>query len=123
MTPVDLTAGIVFVLIVIGLLTFFIWLTRTLPSYQPLKVGPPPPIFVERDLSGRITPPKLGWNWWAFFLGPIWYLAEGLWVYAIILVLLVGLSGGILLPFAMIYAGAKANEALADARLARHSVY
>ncbi len=119
----DLTSLIVFVLIVIGLLTFFIWLTRTLPSYQPLKVGPPPPVYVERDLSHRITPPKLGWNWWAFFLGPIWYLAEGLWVYAIILVLLVGLSAGILLPFVMLYAGAKANETLADAHLARDSFY
>jgi hypothetical protein len=119
----DITSAIVFVLIIIGLLTFFLWLTRTLPSSQPLKVGPPPPVYVERDLSHHVTPPKLGWNWWAFFLGPFWYLAEGLWAHAIILVLLVGLSAGILLPFVMLYAGAKANETLEDARLARHSVY
>ena len=119
----DLTAKIVLVIMLFGLLVVFIWLTRTLPSYQPLKVGPPPPIFVERDLSGHITPPKLGWNWWAFFLGPIWYLAEGLWVHAIILTLLIGLSGGILWPFAAVYAAAKANETLVDFRLARHSFY
>ena len=119
----DVTSLIVFVLILIGLLTFFLWLTRTLPAYQPLQVGPPPPVYVERAFAHHVTPPKLGWNWWAFFLGPIWYLAEGLWVYAIILVLLIGLSAAILLPFVMLYAGAKANETLADARLARLSVY
>jgi uncharacterized protein DUF2628 len=120
---VDIISLIVFVLIVFGLLIFFIWLTRTLPAYQPLKVGPPPPVYVERDLSHHVTPPKLGWNWWAFFLGPIWFLAEGLWVHAIILVLLIGLSAGILLPFAMLYSGAKAEETRKDAKLARLSVY
>jgi hypothetical protein len=39
------------------------------------------------------------------------------------LVLLLGLSALILLPFVMLYAGAKANETLADFRLARLSVY
>jgi len=120
---VALTGGIVFLLVLFGLLVFFVWLTRALSAYQPLKVGPVPSVYVERDLHLYTTPPKLGWNWWAFFLGPIWFLAEGLWIYAIILTLLVGLSGGILLPFAMLYSGAKATEALVDFRLARHSFY
>ncbi len=119
----DITSLTVFGIIVIGLVVFFIWLTRTLPAFQPLKVGPPPPVYVARDLSRHVTPPKLGWNWWAFFLGPIWFLAEGLWVHAIILTVLVGLSGGILLPFVMLYSGAKAEETRADARLARDSYY
>jgi hypothetical protein len=120
---VEPTARIVFVLILFGLLVLFMWLTRALAAYQPLKVGVSPPAFVERDLRSHRTPPKLGWNWWAFFLGPIWYIAEGLWVHAIILILLIGLSGGILLPFTMIYSGAKATETLEDSRLARHSFY
>lgn len=117
------TQSIVFLLILGGLLAFFIWLTRALRYTQPLKVGASPAIFVERDLRAHRTPPKLGWNWWAFFLGPIWYLAEGLWVYASILITLLWLSGGILLPFVMLYSGTKATETLADFRLARHSVY
>lgn len=117
------TPFIVFLLILGGLLAFFIWLTRALSHTQPLKVGASPAIFVERDLRTRRTPPKLGWNWWAFFLGPVWYLSEGLWVYASILITLLWLSGGILLPFVMIYSGTKANETLEDFRLARHSIY
>ncbi len=119
----DIAASVVFVLILVGLLAFFIWLTQVLTHSQPLKVGPSPAVFVERDLRRRSTPPKLGWNWWAFFLGPIWFLVEGLWVHAIILLILVGFSAGILLPFAMIYSGTKANETLEDSRLARHSFY
>jgi hypothetical protein len=120
---VQLTSTIVLLLIIIGLLGFFVWLTQALTSYQPLKVGPSPAVAVARDLRHRRTPPKLGWNWWAFFLGPIWFLSEGLWVHAIILVTLIGLSGGILLPFTMVYSGAKANETLQDFRLARHGYY
>lgn len=119
----DITAKIVFIAIVVGLLTFFIWLTRTLAREQPLKIGPSPAVFVERDLARRRTAPKLGWNWWAFFLGPLWFLAEGLWVHALILTLLIGLSAGLLLPFTMLYSATKAAEILEDARLARHSFY
>ncbi len=119
----ELTATIVFVLILFGLLVFFVWLTRALTAYQPLRVGASPAVFVGRDLGRRQTPPKLGWNWWAFVLGPVWFVAEGLWVHGIILLTLVGLSGGILLPFVMLYSGAKANETLQDFRLAKHSFY
>jgi hypothetical protein len=118
-----ITTSIVFVLILGGLLAFFIWLTRALSHTQPLKVGTSPAIFVERDLRTHRTPPKLGWNWWAFFLGPLWYLSEGLWVYASVLITLLWLSGAILLPFVMIYSGAKATETLEDFRLARHTIY
>ena len=113
----------VLILILVGLLTFFIWLLQALAHTQPLKVGPSPAIFVEHDLARRQTPPKLGWNWWAFFLGPIWFLAEGLWAYALILITLLGLSAGLLLPFVMLYSGAKAPEILEDMRLARHTFY
>lgn len=118
-----LTGSIVLILIVLGVLVLFAWIARTVPAYQPVKIGPSPAPFVANDLERRVTPPKLGWNWWAFFLGPIWFLFEGFWVQAIILLLLIGLSGGILLPFVMVYSGAKANETLVDFRLARHSFY
>ncbi len=118
-----LTGTVVFILVLFGLLVFFVWLARALPAHQPIKVGASPAVFVEQDLAHRTTPPKLGWNWWAFFLGPLWFLFEGLWIHTIILVILIGLSGGILLPFTMIYSGAKANETLVDFRLARHSFY
>jgi hypothetical protein len=119
----DITGTVVLILILVGLLTFFIWVTQALAHTQPLKIGPSPSVFVEQDLARRRTPPKLGWNWWAFFLGPLWFLAEGLWVQALILITLLGLSAGILLPFIMLYSGAKAAETLEDARLARHSFY
>jgi hypothetical protein len=119
----DITAKIVLIIILFGLLVVFIWYSRSRPAYAPVRVGVRPAEFVEDDLSHRRTPPKLGWNWWAFFLGPIWYLAEGLWVHAIILALLIGLTGGILWPFAAVYAGAKADETLADYRLARDTFY
>ncbi len=118
-----LTASIVFIIVLFGLLVFFIWVARTVPAHQPIRIGTSPAVAVARDLEGHVTPPKLGWNWWAFFLGPIWFLFEGLWVQAIILLSLIGLSGGILLPLVMIYSGAKAHETLVDFRLARHSFY
>jgi hypothetical protein len=119
----EITAWAVLILILVGLLAFFIWLTQALAHTQPLKVGSSPAVFVEHDLTRRRTPPKLGWNWWAFFLGPVWFLAEGLWVQALILITLLGLSAGMLLPFVMLYSGAKAAETLEDNRLARHSFY
>ncbi len=118
-----LTGSIVFIIVLFGFFVFFVWVARTVPAHQPIKIGASPAVAVAHELDGHVTPPKLSWNWWAFFLGPIWFLFEGLWVFSIILLLLIGLSGGILLPFTMIYAGAKANEALVDFRLARHSFY
>jgi hypothetical protein len=119
----DLTAKIVLVIVLFGLFVFFYWYASSRPAYAPVRVGSSPAAFVEADLARSAAPPKLGWNWWAFFLCPIWYVAEGLWAHAIILTLLIGMSGGILWPFAAVYAGAKANETLIDFRLARHSFY
>src|SRR3989449_10258142 len=67
--------------------------------------------------------PRLHVNWWALLLGPFWYLAKGLWVYASILFPIVLLSGGILAPFVWLYAGLKADEDLLDARIAWRSYY
>jgi hypothetical protein len=68
-------------------------------------------------------PPRLQVNWWALLLGPVWYLAKGLWVYASVLFTIVLLSGGVLAPFVWLYAGLKADEDLLDARIARRSYY
>ena len=118
-----MTGTIILILIIFGLLTLLIWLWRALATYPQDPAAQTPAAAVERDLAARATPGKLGWNWGAFFLGPIWYLLEGLWVYTFILAVLILLSGGILLPFVMLYSGLKANETLADKQLARHTVY
>lgn len=87
------------------------------------------PIGVERKedpiptLYHRPLPPRLGWNWWAFVLGPFWYLVRGLWVYASILFSLILLSGGVLIPFVWLYCGLKANEDLLDHQIAKRSYY
>jgi hypothetical protein len=114
---------VVLCLIGFGLLVSLIWLVRALTAYPHPEAALSPAAAVEHDLSGHASPPKLSWNWGAFFLGPIWYFMQGLWVYAIILICLIVLSGGILWPFVMLYSGLKANETLEDARLARHTVY
>src|SRR5437588_409281 len=117
------TTTIVLILIIIGLLALAVSLAQAVAAYPRVPAAHGPGAAVERDLGGRATPPKLGWNWGAFFLGPVWYLLQGLWTYTIIFTFMLMLSGGILLPFVMVYAGLKANETLEDARLARHSVY
>ena len=118
-----MTTTIILILIAFGLLTLLIWLWRALRTYPHGAAALTPAAAVERDLAANVTPGKLGWNWGAFFLGPVWFLLEGLWVYAIILTVLILLSGGILLPFVMLYSALKANETLADKRLAQHTVY
>jgi hypothetical protein len=118
-----ITERIVLSIIAFGVIVGLIWLNRVLASYPYDPSLSSRAAQVERDLSRHSTPPKLGWNWGAFFLGPVWYFFHGLWVHAVILTILIVLSGGILLPFVMLYGGLKANETLEDARLARHSVY
>ncbi len=120
---VGITERIVLAIIVFGTIVTLIWLKRALSSYAQDPALSAPAARVERDLSHRSTPPKLGWNWGAFFLGPVWYLTHGLWVYAVILTILIMLSGGILLPFVMLYGAFKANETLEDAHLARYSLF
>jgi hypothetical protein len=120
---VGITERIVLTVIVFGLIVSLIWLKRALSSYPHDPALFAPSALVERDLSHHSTPPKLGWNWGAFFLGPVWYFGHGLWVHTVFLTILILLSGAILLPFVMLYSALKANETLEDARLARHTVY
>lgn len=120
----DITTVVVVGLILFGLLVVFVWLGQAVSHYQTLKVGVvPPKEFVARDLAQHVSPPKITWDWWAFFLGPIWFLFEGIWTHALILVLLAVLSGGVLLPFVMVYSAAKGREVLEDRRIAKDSVY
>ena len=74
-------------------------------------------------LYHRPMPPRLGVNWPALVLGPLWYFGTGLWVHGSIMLSIAFLSGGLLAPLVWLYAGLKANEDLLEARLARRSVY
>ncbi len=74
-------------------------------------------------LYGRPFPAKLSWNWTAAILGPLWYIVNGLWVHAAILLGLLLVSGGLLLPLIWLYAALKANEDLREFRIAHNSVY
>jgi hypothetical protein len=71
----------------------------------------------------REYPRRLSLNVPALILGPIWYLATGLWAHASIMVTLVFLSGGLLAPIVWLYCGLKANEDLLEFRVARESLY
>jgi Protein of unknown function (DUF2628) len=117
------TETIVLIAILFGALVTVIWFVRAMSSYPQDPALATPAASVERDLSHYAPQPKLGWNWGAFFLGPIWYVLNGLWVYAVILSTLILLSGGILIPFVMLYGGLKSNETLQDARLAHHTLF
>lgn len=75
------------------------------------------------DLYYRPAPPQLRWNWTALILGPVWYLIQGLWVHAVILITLAFVSGGLLAPLVWLYAALKADEDLLEFRIARRNVY
>ena len=75
-----MTTTIIMLLIIFGLLTLLIWLWHALRTYPRDETAHTPASAVEHDLETRVTPGKLGWNWGAFFLGPIWFFGQGLWV-------------------------------------------
>ena len=60
---------------------------------------------------------KGGWHWPAFFLGPLWYLLNGMTKKGVWLSLLCVFSMFFALPFVMFYAGAKAKGDLYNFRL------
>lgn len=74
-------------------------------------------------LYHRPMPPRLQVNVPALVLGPFWYFLAGLWVHGSILLTIVFLSGGILAPFAWLYAGFKANEDLLEKRIMRRHYF
>ena len=75
------------------------------------------------DLYFRPFPPKLGWNWAAAVLGPLWYFHQGLWVHGALLLGLAFATGGLLIPLVWLYAALKADEDLLEFTIARKSVY
>jgi len=75
------------------------------------------------DLYYRPYPRRLSLNVPALILGPLWYLAVGLWVHASIMLSMIFLTGGLLAPLIWLYCGLKANEDLLEFRIARYNVY
>lgn len=49
------------------------------------------------------------WNWAAFLFSGVWYLAKGLWVKALALVILAVVTGGVAVPLVWIYAAVAGN--------------
>jgi len=58
-----------------------------------------------------------GWSWAAFFLGPIWYLSNGLVKKGFIMVLIVVISCFLAIPFILIYCGVKGKSDLYEMNL------
>jgi hypothetical protein len=94
------------------------WIRALLAREVPLPARGEP-----ADLIIRPAPPRLALNWAALLLGPFWYLVQGLWVHAVILLSLVLVSGGLFIPLVWLYAALKADEDLLEFRIARKSVY
>ena len=49
------------------------------------------------------------WNWAAFFFGPLWYLAKGMWLKALVMVVVSIISSGVLAPFIWFYCAIVGN--------------
>jgi hypothetical protein len=98
----------------------FTWLRKVLES--PIGVTVP-----SREAPGdfyyRPYPRRLSLNWIALILGPVYYLLVGLWTHVAIMLVLIGLSGGLLAPLVWVYCGLKANEDFLEFRVASRSVY
>ena len=113
---------VVFLLVVLWLAysraTFARWVRAALARevWLPARTDP-------ADLYFRPFPRRLSWNWAALVLGPVWYLAQGLWVHGAILLGLAFVSGGLLIPLVWVYAGLKADEDMLEFRIAQHSLY
>lgn len=59
--------------------------------------------FADIDASGGGF--KVKWSWWAFGLTPFWYLAQGMWAKALIIIVVSLFSGGAMAPLFWIYGG------------------
>ncbi|MGQ0548918.1 MAG: DUF2628 domain-containing protein [Armatimonadota bacterium] len=99
---------------------FRAWMQRVLDTPVGIEWPREPE---PEDLYYRPFPARLSLNVPALILGPVWYLAVGLWVHASIMLGMIFLSGGLLAPFVWLYCGLKANEDFHEFRIARHTVY
>ena len=53
---------------------------------------------------------RLKWNWPAFLLGPLWYFMHGLWHQALIMLVVMFMSGFVLVLPIAIYCGLRFEE-------------
>lgn len=63
-----------------------------------------------------------GWNWSSFFLGPFWYLSNGLIGKGLILLLISVISFGLGIPIIWIYCGLRGNSDLYEKSMKRKSM-
>ena len=114
------SAGIVVLWYLIRSTAMFAGVRRLLDTPVSTSLGPD----AEPETPYyREYPRRLSLNVPALILGPIWYLAAGLWVHGTMLIAIAGLSGGLLAPIVWLYCGLKANEDLLEFRVARDSLY
>jgi len=64
-------------------------------------------VFAQFDQGGGRFQAK--WNWAAFFFGPIWYLVKGIWIKALLMLLIIFVLAGVPAPFFWLYAGIAGN--------------
>ncbi|MBC8383727.1 MAG: DUF2628 domain-containing protein [Candidatus Cloacimonetes bacterium] len=64
-----------------------------------------------------------GWSWSAFILGPFWYIAHGLILRGLFLILITIVTIGFGLPVIWVYCGIRANSDYFENQLKSHSKY
>jgi hypothetical protein len=123
--------GVLIALAVMGIGLYLIWQIvgptwRKAVTQTDEELSVPvlnPTTGLKSDVTDRMPPPRLSWNWAAALSGPFWYLYHGLWAHFCVLATAAFLSGGLLLPFVWMYSALKANEDFWEFRKARWSAY
>ena len=64
-----------------------------------------------------------GWSWLAFLLGPFWYIAHGLILKGLILILISIITFGFGIPIIWIYCGIRGNSDNFENQLKNYSKY
>ena len=77
------------------------------PNRQSLPEDPYDRIFQRFDRNNGAFVPT--WNWAAFLLGGIWYLAKGIWPKGLVIILIALFSVGVGIPLLWLYCAVFGN--------------